>query len=231
MTAIFYMLITLTRSRVQGRELKPFICESSSRSFVIHRFHIWKRGVRAFSEMNHTYAYLRNKWKIKFRMVSVQHFINVAPVLWFLAKPFRSKNNTFSYHLTTRWRCSETEQVTSDLMCYNTHQVWSQYAKPLWRYSLTSIFACFSSNLFMRYSRMGLTKKTFFPQLFANMFWSLVKFGENQTNHLGRVWKSRFFDLWKITKKTRPYDLFNFGVHSTSIRRKKNIFFILDLMG
>ncbi len=29
--------------------------------------------------MNHTYAYLRNDHKIKFRMVSAQHFINEAP--------------------------------------------------------------------------------------------------------------------------------------------------------
>ncbi len=29
--------------------------------------------------MNHMYAYLRNDRKIKFRMVSVQHFINEAP--------------------------------------------------------------------------------------------------------------------------------------------------------
>ncbi len=29
--------------------------------------------------MNHTYAYLRNDCKIKFRMVSAQHFINEAP--------------------------------------------------------------------------------------------------------------------------------------------------------
>ncbi len=29
--------------------------------------------------MNRTYAYLRNDRKIKFRMVSVQHFINEAP--------------------------------------------------------------------------------------------------------------------------------------------------------
>ncbi len=29
--------------------------------------------------MNRTYAYLRNDRKIKFRMVSAQHFINEAP--------------------------------------------------------------------------------------------------------------------------------------------------------
>ncbi len=31
--------------------------------------------------MNHTYAYLRDDHKIKFRMVSAQHFINEAPGL------------------------------------------------------------------------------------------------------------------------------------------------------
>ncbi len=35
--------------------------------------------------MNRTYAYLRNDRKIKFRMVSAQHFINEAPDLWTVA--------------------------------------------------------------------------------------------------------------------------------------------------
>ncbi len=29
---------------------------------------------------------------------------------------------------------AETVQVASGHGCYNTHQVWSQYTKPLWRY-------------------------------------------------------------------------------------------------
>ena len=55
-----------------------------------------------------------------------------------------SKNMHFSYLLTTRWHSAETLQVVSGHACYNTHQVWSQYAKSLWSYSLTSIFACIS---------------------------------------------------------------------------------------
>ncbi len=39
-----------------------------------------------------------------------------------------SKNMHFSYLLTTRWHNAETLQVASGHACYNTHQVWSQYA-------------------------------------------------------------------------------------------------------
>ncbi len=43
--------------------------------------------------MNHTYAYLRNDFKINFRMVSVQHFIKDAPEereIGLYAKPISS---------------------------------------------------------------------------------------------------------------------------------------------
>ena len=106
------------------------------------------------------------------------------------------------YLLTTRWRCVETLQVVSGHGCYNTHQVWSQYAKLLWRYSLRSIFACFSSNLFAHYSRtvwrINLNSITF-CQHGLKMIWA--NFRENRTNRLGRVRKSMFFEQLKIAKK------------------------------
>ncbi len=42
--------------------------------------------------------------------------------------------------MTTRWRCAETLQVASGHSYYNTHQIWSQYAEALWRYSLAFVF-------------------------------------------------------------------------------------------
>ncbi len=78
------MLMILIRSRLQGRELKPVNCaqvqdhlrfiDLSSERYAYARFLF----VRKFY-MNRTYAYLRNDRKIKFRMVSAQHFINEAP--------------------------------------------------------------------------------------------------------------------------------------------------------
>ena len=113
-----------------------------------------------------------------------------------------SQNMHFSYLLTTRWRCVETQQVVSVHACYNTRQVWSQYDKPLPGYSLTCMFACFSSNLFTCHSttvgRINLNSITFcqhgLKMIGAN-------FRENRTNRLGRVRKSRFFEKLKIAKK------------------------------
>ncbi len=70
------MLMTLIMSCLQGRELKPFSCAqvqdhlrfidfTSERDMYVHC-------------MNHMYAYFRDDRKIKFRMVSAQHFINEA---------------------------------------------------------------------------------------------------------------------------------------------------------
>ncbi len=66
------MFMTLIRSRLQGRELKPFIC---ARSFAIRRFF----HLRFMNSMNHTSAYSRDDRKITFRMVSAQHVINETP--------------------------------------------------------------------------------------------------------------------------------------------------------
>ncbi len=76
------------------------------------------------------------------------------PVLWFWPNHSEDirKNMHFSYLLTTRRDSAETLQVVSSHACYNTHQIWSQYAKLLRRYSLRSIFACFSQNSCARYS-------------------------------------------------------------------------------
>ncbi len=82
---IFYFLMTLIGSRLQGIELKPFICIqvqdhlrfidfTSERDFYVHFPH-----VRSFYESQ--YTYLRDDRKIKFRMVSVQHFIKKGPWL------------------------------------------------------------------------------------------------------------------------------------------------------
>ncbi len=60
------MLMTLIRSRLQGREMKPFICAQVQDNLYVHF-------------MNHTY--LRNDRKINFRMVFAQHFINEAQVV------------------------------------------------------------------------------------------------------------------------------------------------------
>ncbi len=69
--------MTLIRSRLQGRELKPFICVQ------VHVQHMKEMHTCVFCmclhSMNHTYAYSRDDRKIKFRMVSAQHFINEAP--------------------------------------------------------------------------------------------------------------------------------------------------------
>ncbi len=81
---IFYMLMTLIRGRLQGREMKPFSCTqvqdhlrfidfTSEREVYVHFLCVY------IHSMNHTYAYLRDDHKITFRMVSAQHFINEAP--------------------------------------------------------------------------------------------------------------------------------------------------------
>ncbi len=70
----------------KGRELKPFSCRqvqdhlrfidfTSERDVYICVFCSYVHS------MNHMYAYSRDDRKIKFRMVSAQHFINEAPEL------------------------------------------------------------------------------------------------------------------------------------------------------
>ncbi len=58
-----------------------------------------------------------------------------------------------SYLQTTRWRCAEAVQGASGHGYYDTLHVWSEYAKALQRYSLTSSLTSSSSNSFMRYSK------------------------------------------------------------------------------
>ncbi len=104
-------------------------------------------------------------------------------VLWFLAKPFTSykQNMHFSYLLTT-----------------NTHRVSSQYAKPLQRYSLRSIFAGFLENSLVWYLRtLGRIdlNSIHFCHHGLQMIWA--NFGGN----LGRVWQSSFSEQLKIAKK------------------------------
>ncbi len=77
---IFYMLITLIMSNLQGRVLKPFSCAQVQDNL---QFIDFDRGVRVFfyayfHSMNHMCTYLRDYHKIKFRMGSAQHFINEA---------------------------------------------------------------------------------------------------------------------------------------------------------
>ncbi len=77
------MLMTLIRSRLQGRELKPFNCVQDHLRFIIS--HLKEMRTLVFCSyvhsMNQMYAYSRYDRKIKFRMVSAQHFINEAPAL------------------------------------------------------------------------------------------------------------------------------------------------------
>ncbi len=63
-------------SHLQGRELKPFNCMQSQDHlwFIDFTSEIHAIYVRAFRML----AYVRNDRKIKFRMVSVQHFIKEA---------------------------------------------------------------------------------------------------------------------------------------------------------
>ncbi len=80
---IFYMLMTLIRSRLQSRELKPCSCVQAQDhlrfiDFISER-EMYVRFCAYVHFMNQTYAYLRDDRKIKFRMVSSQHFINEAP--------------------------------------------------------------------------------------------------------------------------------------------------------
>ncbi len=92
--------------------------------------------------MNRTYAYLRNDRKMKFRMVSAQHFINEAPGLLPSGpkSSFQMKVN-FAFHLETRsqsleeeWRGTESmlievqcevSTVSYDLGCHVICWCWS----------------------------------------------------------------------------------------------------------
>ncbi len=86
---LFYKSMTLIRHHLQSRDLKLF-------SYAQIQDNLWfidftsERRMCVFCtyvhSMNHTYAYLRNDRKIYFRMVSAQHFINEAPVLFSLAQ-------------------------------------------------------------------------------------------------------------------------------------------------
>ncbi len=70
-------LESFTKQRAKNIQLR-----SSSRLFAIQISHLKEKRTRIFStyvhSMNHTYAYSRDDRKIKFRMVSAQHFINEA---------------------------------------------------------------------------------------------------------------------------------------------------------
>ncbi len=73
----------LIRSRLQGRELKPFNCAQvqDHLRFIVFTSErdAYARFCSYVHSMNQTYAYSRYDRKIKFRMVSAQHFINEAP--------------------------------------------------------------------------------------------------------------------------------------------------------
>ncbi len=77
------MLMTLIRSRLQGRELKPFNCVQVQDNLRFIDSHLKETRTSVFCSyvhsMNHMYAYSRYNRKIKFRLVSAQHFINEAP--------------------------------------------------------------------------------------------------------------------------------------------------------
>ncbi len=68
------MLMTLIRRHLQGREILSFVNQIS---------HLKERCTCVFCAyvhcINHTNAYLRDERKLKFRIVSAQHFINEAP--------------------------------------------------------------------------------------------------------------------------------------------------------
>ncbi len=70
------MLMRLIRSRLQGRELKPFSCVQVQDHLQFIDFKSVRDAYVRF--MNHTYTYLRDDRKIGFRMVFAQHFINEA---------------------------------------------------------------------------------------------------------------------------------------------------------
>ncbi len=90
--------------------------------------------------MNRTYAYLRNVRKIKFRMVSAQHFINETPGL-FLSGPkvlFSDKIkfciSFVNQDLEKDWRGTESKlleaqckvsEVSDDLACRDICWCWS----------------------------------------------------------------------------------------------------------
>ncbi len=81
--------MTLIRHRLQSRDLKLFSCAQIQDNLWFIDF-TSERRMCVFCtyvhSMNHTYTYLRNDRKIYFRMVSAQHFINEAPVLFSLAQ-------------------------------------------------------------------------------------------------------------------------------------------------
>ncbi len=80
---IFYIFMTFIRCRLQGREPIPFSYVQVQDNLRFIDFTSEKRCMCIFCaythSMNRTYAYLRDDRKIKFRMVSVQHFITEAP--------------------------------------------------------------------------------------------------------------------------------------------------------
>lgn len=59
-----------------------------------------------------------------------------------------SKNVNLPFILTNRWRTTKTSNIPSGHCHHNMHQIQPEYAKVLWRYSLTFILACSSSNSF-----------------------------------------------------------------------------------
>lgn len=70
------------------------------------------------------YDKIQNSWHGNIGYRSTWYVVTKVkwPVLWFLAKSFRSYNQKypFSKLLSTRWRLAKTVQVTSDHGCYNT---------------------------------------------------------------------------------------------------------------
>ncbi len=115
-----------SRQRAESIQLRV-----NSRSFAIHRFHIWKRETEDMhtcvfclyiQSMNHTYAYLRDDRKIKFRMVSAQYFINEAPgVVWIIVM-FLSAVWTLILTAPIHCRRSTAEQA---MLCYASLQLCS----------------------------------------------------------------------------------------------------------
>ncbi len=67
--------------------------------------------------MNRTYAYLRNDCKIKFRMVSAQHFINEAPGLQ-------------AGHFSTRIHLLRSHDVVIDAVCGLALSCWKMQGLP-----------------------------------------------------------------------------------------------------
>ncbi len=77
------LLMTLIMSRLQGRELKPFSCKQVQDHLRFIDFTSERQAYLCFLFVSSFYEshvrILRDDRKIKFRMVSAQHFINEAP--------------------------------------------------------------------------------------------------------------------------------------------------------